>query len=71
MELSENDDKEEKVTKTAITTKAEINRVNFYYSERSGFIGIRFTEMTDDNTRKLTAFITAAQWHNIRKNRPV
>ncbi|HUV49882.1 MAG TPA: hypothetical protein VMW78_02510 [Anaerolineae bacterium] len=72
MELSENNDKEEKVMKTAVTAKAEINRVNFYHSEKNGFIGIRFTKMASDDTRKLTAFITAMQLHNIRrKNRPV
>ena len=70
MELSENDKKEELITKTEFTTKAEIMRVNFYFSERSGFIGIRFTKMTADNTRKLTAFITAAQRYKMRKKRP-
>jgi hypothetical protein len=70
LKLSENDEKEEKITKTEISTKAEITRVDFYFSERSGFIGIRFTEMTADETRKLTVFITALQRYNIRKNRP-
>lgn len=71
LKLSEHDEKEEKITETEFTAKAEIIRVNFYFSERSGFMGIRFTETTPANTRKLTAFITSAQRYNIRKNRPL